>query len=173
MHGAIAIHVRRDQLIASIARPFKISQQDDALLVRQGLARVYAKAPNVRYQEALNVAQQEAMAAIRAYSEHRQAEAVKAMEGSLENMDREISILGDKMKQEWEKMEPDARQKAQESLDQLRRLRDRMAKSIDEWKSGGAITWNKIKEDFLKTWEEYRRSFEDADRQYDRPTVNI
>jgi hypothetical protein len=115
----------------------------------------------------------EARAAIRAYSEHRQAEAVKAMEGSLENMDREIAILGEKMKQEWEKMEPDARQKAQESLDQLRRLRDRMAKSIDEWKSGGAITWNKIKEDFLKTWEEYRRSFEDADRQYDRPTVNI
>ncbi len=32
-------------------------------VVRQGLARVYSQAPNVRYQEALNTAQQEAMAA--------------------------------------------------------------------------------------------------------------
>jgi micrococcal nuclease len=32
-------------------------------VVRQGLARVYSQAPNVRYQETLNVAQQEAMAA--------------------------------------------------------------------------------------------------------------
>jgi micrococcal nuclease len=32
-------------------------------VVRQGLARVYAQAPNVRHQEALNAAQQEAMAA--------------------------------------------------------------------------------------------------------------
>ncbi len=33
------------------------------LVVRQGLARVYSQAPNVRHQEALNAAQQEAMAA--------------------------------------------------------------------------------------------------------------
>lgn len=32
-------------------------------VVRQGLARVYSQAPNVRYQETLNAAQQEAMAA--------------------------------------------------------------------------------------------------------------
>ncbi len=32
-------------------------------VVRQGLARVYSQAPNLRYQEALNAAQQEAMAA--------------------------------------------------------------------------------------------------------------
>ena len=32
-------------------------------VVRQGLARVYAHAPNVRYQEALDATQQEAMAA--------------------------------------------------------------------------------------------------------------
>ena len=33
------------------------------VVVRQGLARVYSQAPNLRYQEALNAAQQEAMAA--------------------------------------------------------------------------------------------------------------
>ena len=32
-------------------------------VVRQGLARVYSQAPNVRHQETLNAAQQEAMAA--------------------------------------------------------------------------------------------------------------
>lgn len=115
----------------------------------------------------------EAVDAIRAYSEHRQAEALTAMESALENMDREIVILGDRIKQEWEKMEPEARRKAQETLDHLRRLRDRMAKSHEEWKSGGEITWNKIKEDFLKTWEEFRKSFEEADRQYDRPTIYL
>ena len=33
------------------------------VVVQQGLARVYSQAPNLRYQEALNAAQQEAMAA--------------------------------------------------------------------------------------------------------------
>lgn len=115
----------------------------------------------------------EVMDAIRAYSSHRQAEALKSMESALEKMDREINMLGDRMRREWEKMEPDVRQKAQETLDHLDSLRDRMAKSLEEWKSGGEITWNAIKEDFLNTWEEFRKSFDDADRQYARPTVYL
>jgi Skp family chaperone for outer membrane proteins len=115
----------------------------------------------------------EAMDAMRAYSEHRQAEAIKAMEAVLEKMDARIAALSDDIQNKWEKLEPEAREKARESLERLRRLRDRTAKSIAEWKSGGKITWDKIKQDFLNAWEEFQKTPEDQDATEERPITYL
>jgi septal ring factor EnvC (AmiA/AmiB activator) len=115
----------------------------------------------------------EAMDAIRAFSADRKDEALKAMEQALGKMDHQIEQLGDKIKKEWEQMAPEARKKAEETMEQLHRQRDRMAKSIDEWKDNSTITWNKIKDEFMKSYEEFKNSFEDADKQYDKPITYL
>lgn len=115
----------------------------------------------------------EAMDAIKAYSTEHKADAFKAMEQALNQMDQQIDLLGDKIKKEWEQMEPEARKKAEETMDQLRGQRDRMAESIDKWKENSVLSWNKIKEEFMKSCEEFKNSFEDADKENDRPITNI
>lgn len=115
----------------------------------------------------------EAMDAIRAYSEYRQAEAVKDMEAALKKMDDEIARLSETIQKKWEEYEPEARQKARETLARLTRLRDQLAASLEEWKTGGKITWSKMKEDLINAWEEFKKSSEDDDQRYDRPTIYL
>ena len=115
----------------------------------------------------------EAMDAIKAYSAERKADAFKAMEQALKQMDQQIELLADKIKKEWAQMEPEARKKAEETMDQLRGQRDRMAESIDKWKESSAPSWNKIKDEFMKNYEEFKKSFENADQENDRPITNI
>ena len=111
----------------------------------------------------------EAMDAIRAFSAERKEDALKAMEQALIKMDRQIDLLGDKIKKEWEQMEPEARKKAEETMKKLHQQRDRMANAIEEWSTDSATSWNKIKEEFMKSYEEFKKSYEDADEQYDEP----
>ena len=115
----------------------------------------------------------EAMDALRAYSEKRQAEAMQAMEALLEKMDARIAALSEDIQTQWEELEPEARQKAEETLNRLRRLRDRTAKSLEEWKSGGKLTWDRIKQDFLKAWEEFQKPPEDPDATEERPITYL
>jgi hypothetical protein len=93
----------------------------------------------------------EAMDAIRAFSAERK------------------DLLGDKIKKEWEQMEPEARKKAEETMKKLHQQRDRMAKTIEEWSKDSATSWNKIKKEFMKSYEEFKKSYEEADEQYDEP----
>lgn len=111
----------------------------------------------------------EAMDAIRAFSAEHKDDALKAMKQALVQMDRQIDLLGDKIKKEWEQMEPDARKKAEKTMKKLRQQRDRMAKAIEEWSKDSATSWNKIKKEFMKSYEEFKKSYEDADEQYDKP----
>jgi hypothetical protein len=115
----------------------------------------------------------EAMDAMRAYSGERQADAMKEMEAVLEKMDARIAALSEDIQKKWEALEPEAREKARETLERLRRLRDRLATSMEEWKSGGKSTWNKIKSDFLNAWEEFQKSLEDKDSEKERPVTYL
>ena len=115
----------------------------------------------------------EAMDAIRAYSEQRQADAMKEMEAVLEKMDARIAGLSEDIQKKWEALEPEAREKAKDTLERLRRLRDRLATVINEWKSGGKITWHKMKADFLDAWEEFQQSLEDKDPEKERPVTYL
>jgi len=115
----------------------------------------------------------EAMDAIKAYSVERKDDAFKAMEQTLNQMDQQIDLLGEKIKKEWAQMEPEARKKAEKTMDQLRQQRDRLAESINKWKENNAPSWNKIKDEFMKSYEEFKKSLENADQENDRPITNI
>jgi len=107
------------------------------------------------------------------YSADRKEDTVNAMKKALETMDHQIAQLGDKIKKDWKEMEPEAREKANQAMENLRRQREKMAKYMDELKDSSTEAWNKLKEDFMKSYDEFKDELEDTDKKYDASTTYL
>ena len=70
-------------------------------------------------------------------------------------------------------MEPEAREKANQAMENLRRQREKMAKYMDELKDSSTEAWNKLKEDFMKSYDEFKDELEDTDKKDDASTTYL
>ncbi len=109
----------------------------------------------------------EALEVIKNYSAERQTEVLAAMKKTLDTMDQQIARLRDNITKQWEEMEPEARKKAEETLRQLQRQRNKTAEAVEEARKSGKRTWNDLKENFMKNYEQFKNEFEDVDQEYD------
>ena len=105
--------------------------------------------------------------AIKNYSAERKTDALAAMKETLAQMDQQIGLLRDKINKQWEEMEPEARKKADETMQQLQRQRDKTADAIEELRKSSEKTWNSLKEEFMRNYKKFKNEFEDADQKYD------
>ncbi|HPX48875.1 MAG: hypothetical protein GXY28_11735 [Bacteriovoracaceae bacterium] len=109
---------------------------------------------------------EEAAEAIRDYSIEQRDEAIRQGRRALEDIDVRMRALRQRLNEHWDEMEPEVRSRARDTLESLRVRRNETARWLDEIRTSSENAWDKVKQGFVRSYEDLRASFERADKRY-------
>ena len=104
--------------------------------------------------------------AIKDYSVAQRDEAIKSAKAALDDADRRIGRLEQKLENEWQRMDQTARDKARATMRMLRRERNELAEWYGGLKHSSAEAWEEVKAGFAKSYEVLRGSFVKAAKEF-------
>jgi predicted nucleic acid-binding Zn-ribbon protein len=104
--------------------------------------------------------------AIKDYTVAQRDEAIKQAKAALDDLDTRIGRLERKLDSEWDRMDQDARKKARETLRALRKERNEAGEWYGGLKHSSAEAWEQVKAGFVKSYEDLRKSFARARKEF-------
>lgn len=105
----------------------------------------------------------ELMDSLKAYSAEQRDEAAERASEALERIDARIDALRARMEARWQDMDAQTRRQAQESLEALRRQRDRVAERYEALKEDSGETWERVKRGFTDAYRALHEAWEDSE----------
>ena len=103
---------------------------------------------------------------IKSYSLAQRDEALKKARAALDDLDACISRLERKLDNDWDRMDQDARRKARATLKALRKERNEAAEWFGGLKHSSAEAWEQVKAGFVKSYEDLKKSFAKARKEF-------
>ena len=103
---------------------------------------------------------------IKDYSADQRDEAVKKVKTELDILDEKIDNLEKKIDEKWNEMDKTARQKARETLKDLREKREKVAEWYGGLKHGSKEAWEETKKGFSNSYKKLQRTWEKAKNEF-------
>ena len=107
----------------------------------------------------------EAFEAVKNYTVDQRDEAVKKIKIALENTDRQIESVENRIGKKWDQMDQAARRKARSTLASLRKQRNELAEWYGGLKYSSAEAWGHVQNGFLKSYEALSKAFSKAESE--------
>jgi hypothetical protein len=104
--------------------------------------------------------------AIKDYTVAQRDEAIKQAKAALDDLDRRIGRLERKLDSDWDRMDQDARKKARAALSTLRKERNEAGEWYGGLKHSSAEAWEQVKAGFVKSYEDLKKSFAKARKEF-------
>lgn len=104
----------------------------------------------------------EAFSALTAYGYQERDQALQEIEKTLLRLDREIEKQEAKLKENWQDMKEDAREKVTQSMKNLRKSRDRVEAQYEALKQGSEEAWEELNEGFADAYSDFDAAWENA-----------
>lgn len=108
----------------------------------------------------------ELLQSLKAYSADQRDEAIEHANSALENLDRRIEALDQKLVNQWEQMDQAARDNARATLNALRRQRTRVAEWYGSMKSSSVGAWGQMKQGFSSAYEALHEAWEKSEEEF-------
>ena len=108
----------------------------------------------------------EAMQAVKGYSYQQRDKAMKEVKLAMEDLDNSIDRMQERIQENWAKMSAASKEKAKETLKELREQRNKLSEWYGELKQSSAGAWDHIKDGFVKGYESLLNSFEKAENEF-------
>ena len=108
----------------------------------------------------------ETIQAVKGYSYQQRDKAMKEVKGAMDDLDNSIDRMQARIQDNWEKMSAASKEKAKETLKELREQRNKLSEWYGELKQSSAGAWDHIKDGFVKGYESLVNSFEKAENEF-------
>ena len=108
----------------------------------------------------------DAAEAIRNYTADKREEAARKAKAALDALDARIEAMEAQIDKNWEKMDKAARERARNTLNELRKQRVQVAEWYGGLKNSTANAWEHMKKGFSDAYKSLRQSWEKAEREY-------
>jgi hypothetical protein len=108
----------------------------------------------------------DATEAIKGYTADKRDEAAAKAKAGLDALDARINALEARIDKNWEKMDKAAREKARNTLKELRKQRVEAAEWYGSLKNGTAEAWEQTKKGFSDAYTSLQRAWKKAERDY-------
>ncbi len=104
----------------------------------------------------------EALEAIKNYSAEQRDETVKKVKQVMNDLDKEMERLEEKIDKKWGEMDKAARKNARETMKTLREQRNELAEWYGGIQHSSANAWDDVKRGFIKSYNALKESFSEA-----------
>jgi hypothetical protein len=131
-----------------------------------GISFAAQKAGDNTGQKEVSQEVKEAIEAIKNYSVEQRDEAVKKVKVAMDAMDDRIHGMEERLGKKWNQMDQAAREKAQATLQSLRRKRIELAEWYGEMRQSSANAWEHVKKGFLDSYESLSKAFDKAVKSF-------
>ena len=108
----------------------------------------------------------EAFEAVKNYTADQRNDAVKKIKVALENIDRQLESMENRIGKQWDQMDQAARREARSTLASLRKQRNELAEWYGGLKYSSAEAWGHVKSGFLRSYEALSKSFGKAESEF-------
>lgn len=109
---------------------------------------------------------QDLLKALNAYTAEQKDEAVSRSKTALERLDKRIDELESRIDKSWDKMDRAAREKARESLKELRRQRNKAAEWYGSLKSSSSDAWEHVKKGFSDAYKALNEAWKKVIKEF-------
>jgi len=109
---------------------------------------------------------QELIQALKSYTADQRDEAIQKSKRALENLDRRIDALETRVDNNWDKMDKAAREKARNSLKEVRKQRTRVAEWYGSLKSSSEDAWAHMKKGFSDAYNALYDAWEKSEEEF-------
>ncbi len=103
----------------------------------------------------------DAISAVKEFTVDNKDKAIETMTSALTHLDDRIDALNKKIQKEWNTMDDNTQKEARKSLNILQEKRAHMATWIEEMKTSGSETWDKMKNGISDAFTAFQNSDED------------
>lgn len=112
----------------------------------------------------------EAAQSISQYTAAQQDQAVEKAGKELEELDRNMAVLEQKVNRHWDRFSSETRQKWQDTRQQLEKKRVAAAEWFGGVKHGSAAAWDEIQKGYGRAYSELEQSWERARKEFSKDT---
>ena len=109
---------------------------------------------------------QELIQALKSYTADQRDEAIQKSKTALENLDGRIDELETRVDNNWDKMDKAAREKARNSLKEVRKQRTRVAEWYGSLKSSSEDAWAHMKKGFSDAYNALYDAWEKSEEEF-------
>ena len=109
---------------------------------------------------------QELIQALKSYTADQRDEAIQKSKTALENLDGRIDALETRVDNNWDKMDKAAREKARNSLKEVRKQRTRVAEWYGSLKSSSEDAWAHMKKGFSDAYNALYDAWEKSEEEF-------
>ncbi|MGA8261870.1 MAG: hypothetical protein WB783_16790 [Arenicellales bacterium] len=115
-------------------------------------------------QESLEKQWSRTVESLRSYSAKQRDKALEAGKKTLDAMDERIDKLEAWTSEHWSTMSTEARKKSVETLDEMRRQRNKVAEWYGGMKHSSAEAWDGVKQGFINSYDKLQSIYSNATR---------
>lgn len=108
----------------------------------------------------------ELMQSFESYTIDKKDEALKNAESAMNELDKNIDQLENRVDNKWDSMTSKARKEAKEDLRELRKARNELAENFGSLKESSKDAWERIKTGFTGAYEKLANSWEKAEQEF-------
>jgi len=108
----------------------------------------------------------DAVKAIGKYTSSQKEEALIEARKLIDELDRYIKILEDRLEQQWNKMDESTREKTSDSLRSLRVKRNKISEYFGELKQSSSSAWEHVRRGFVNSFEALNDSITKAQKEF-------
>ena len=131
------------------------------------MSPVFAAAPGDKTSiEEVKRETRELLQSLKAYTADQRDEALQQARAALENLDKRINILDQKLVSQWDQMDQAARVNARATLNALRQQRTRVAEWYGSMKSSSVGAWGKMKQGFSSAYKALHEAWEKSEKEF-------
>ena len=113
-------------------------------------------------QETLTKQWSQTVQALRSYTADQRDKALEAGKKTLDAMDERIDRLETWTSEHWDSMSTEARKKRMETLDEMRRQRNKVAEWYGGMKHSSAEAWDGVKQGFINSYDKLQSIYSNA-----------
>jgi len=108
----------------------------------------------------------ELMQSFKNYSVDKKDEALKNAKSAMNELDKNIEQLENKVDNKWDSMTKKARKDAKQDLRELRKARNELSENFGSLKESSKVAWERIKTGFTSAYEKLANSWEKAEQAF-------
>jgi hypothetical protein len=108
----------------------------------------------------------ELLQSLKAYGADQRDEAIEHASAALENRDKRIEVLDQKLVDQWDQMDQAARDNARATLNSLRQQRTRVAEWYGGMKSSSVGAWGQMKQGFSSAYRALHEAWQKSEKEF-------